>query len=310
MRILLHSLAIGSLLVGLTMAALASDNTSSIFASHSVFPKDNAWNTAISQQPVDPKSAAYIAAVGADKPLHPDFGTGYNGIPFQLVDHTTPRSTVTFQYADESDKGPYPIPAHPLIEGKPGAKSGDRHLLMIDQDNWVLYELWEAVHRPDGSWHAGSGAIWDLKTNSTRPVGWTSADAAGLAVFPGLVRYDEVHDKKLIDHALRFTLEHTQRAYVAPATHCASHLTDSNLLPLGARLRLRSDFDISSFAPDIQVILTALKTYGMILADNGGDWYLSGAPDNRWNNDILHQLQRVKATDLEVVKMDNIVVKH
>ena len=279
---------------------------SQFFKDHHVFSPDNPWNTDISKLPVDPHSDAYIAAIGANKPLHPDFGTGTNGIPFQFVDHATRRSSVAFTYADESDKGPYPIPPHPLIEGGPNATDGDRHMLLIDTDSSVLYELWQAVKGPDG-WHAGSGAIWDLKTNATRPRGWTSADAAGLPVFPGLVRYDEVHEKRLIAHALRFTVQRSRRAYVSPASHWASSSSDPNLLPMGARLRLRHDFDVSSFDPDVQVILNALKTYGLILADNGSDFYVSGAPDDRWNDDLLHQLSRVKGSDLEVVELGEVV---
>ena len=286
--------------------AIGVADTGTAFNGRTVFPKDNPWNSDISALPIDPNSTAYINAVGPNRPLHPDFGTGTNGIPFQFVDQKTPRSSVTFEYVDESDKGAYPIPDHPLIEGGPGATEGDRHLLLIDSKNWVLYELWQAVKGPDG-WHAGSGAIWDLKTNATRPKGWTSADAAGLPVFPGLVRYDEVHEKHLISHGLRFTVERTQRAYVSPASHWASNSTDPKLLPMGARLRLRPDFDISSFDPDVQVILVALKTYGLILADNGSSWYISGAPDDRWDNDVLHQLTRVKGADLEVVKLGEIV---
>jgi len=302
-----------SAILGLSGLSFADDTTpasptsaSTILASHAVFPKDNPWNADISKLPVDPKSNAYIAAIGANKPLHPDFGTIY-GIPFQFVDHQAPRTSVAFDYADESDKGPYPIPAHPLIEGPPGATEGDRHILMIDPQDWMLYELWQGVKQPDGNWHAGSGAIWDLKTNAMRPKGWTSADAAGLPIFPGLVRYDEVHEKRLIAHALRFTVQRTRRAYVFPASHWASSSNNPNLLPMGARVRLRHDFDISSFDPDVQVILTALKTYGLILADNGSDWYISGAPDDHWNDDILHQLARVKGKDLEVVELGDVV---
>jgi len=305
-------LPVMSAVLALSVLSFANDSTAApsspagrIFGSHTVFPKDNPWNTDISRMPVDPKSDVYIAAVGADKLLHPDFGTVY-GIPFQFVDYKTSRSSVTFDYADESDKGPYPIPADPLIEGGPGATEGDRHLLLIDPDDWVLYELYQAVKGPDG-WHAGSGAIWDLKANSTRPRGWTSADAAGLPIFPGLVRYDEVHEKHLITHALRFTVERTRRAFVFPASHWASSLNNPDLLPMGARLRLRPDFDISSFDPDVQVILVALKTYGLILADNGSDWFISGAPDKHWNDDILHQLTRVKGKDLEVVELGKVV---
>jgi hypothetical protein len=286
-------------------AAAAPASSSDVFASRSVFPKDHAWNTDISRAPIDANSAAYINAIGADKPLHPDFGTGNNGIPFQFIDHTTPRAPVTFEYADESDKGPYPIPGHPLIEGGSAATTGDRHMLLIDTDEWKLYELFQAVKGSQG-WHAGSGAIWDLKTNTTRPKGWTSADAAGLPIFPGLVRYDEVQ-KHLITHALRFTVQRSRRAYVFPASHWASRSNDPALLPMGARVRLRRDFDVSSFAPDVQVILVALKTYGMILADNGSDWFISGGPDDRWRDDILHQLSRVKGKDLEVVKLGEVV---
>jgi hypothetical protein len=292
----------------LALLALARADDAQVFAQHSVFPKDNAWNADISQAAVDPNSAAYIAKIGAGKPLHPDFGTGHNGIPYQFVDARTARVPVKFDYADESDQGPYPIPENPKIEGALGATDGDRHILMIDTDAWVLYELWQGVKGPDG-WHAGSGAIWDLKTDATRPKGWTSADAAGLPVFPGLVRYDEVHEKHLITHALRFTVQRTRRACVAPASHWASSSNDLDLLPMGARLRLRADYDISGFDPDVQVILTALKTYGLILADNGSDWYISGAPDDRWNDDVLHQLARVKGKDLEVVKLGDVVTR-
>jgi hypothetical protein len=295
-------------LLAISFGFVMADEPTKNFAGRTVFPKDNAWNMDISAMPVDAMSAQYIAAIGVEKPLHPDFGTGTNGIPFQLVDKNTPRVPVTFEYSDESDKGPYPIPARPLIEGGPGATEGDRHLLMIDTDNWVLYELWQAVKRPEG-WHAGSGAIWDLKSNGTRPKGWTSANAAGLAIFPGLVRYDEVHEQRLIAHALRFTVAKTRRAYVFPASHWASRSDDPNLLPMGARLRLRRDFDVSGFDPDVQVILTALKTYGLILADNGSDWFISGAPDDRWNDDVLHQLTRVKGKDLEVLKLGDAVTR-
>jgi hypothetical protein len=226
--------------VGLTALSFADDATpaspasaGAIFARHTVFPKDNPWNADISQRPVDPNSAAYIAAIGPDKPLHPDFGPGINGIPFQFVNRNTPRTRVTFDYADESDKGPYPIPAHPLIEGGPGATDGDRHMLLIDTDGWVLYELWQAVNGP-GGWHAGSGAVWDLKTDAARPKGWTSADAAGLPVFPGLVRYDEVHEKRLIAHALRFSVQRTRCAYVSPASHWASSSKSAPSTPTSA----------------------------------------------------------------------------
>ena len=272
-----------------------------------VFPADNPWNRDISREPVDPNSAALVKSIGLEKPLHPDFGTTYqgapNGIPFIVVGGNQPRVPVQFQYKDESDPGPYPIPAEAPIEGGPAGK-GDRHVLVIDRDAWKLYELFSA-HPVDGgkSWRAGSGAIFDLASNKLRPAGWTSADAAGLPVFPGLVRYDEVMEKKTISHALRFTCVRTRHAYVAPATHFASKLTDANLPPMGMRVRLRADFDISKFPPAAQVILTALKKHGMLLADNGSDWFLSGAPDPRWNDDDLNTLKRVKGRDFEVIQM-------
>lgn len=273
----------------------------------SIFPADNPWNRDISRDPVDPNSAALVKSIGLEKPLHPDFGTTYqgmpNGIPFVVIGGNQPRVPVQFQYKDESDPGPYPIPAEAPIEGGPSGK-GDRHVLVIDRDAWKLYELFSA-HSVDGgkSWRAGSGAIFDLASNKLRPAGWTSADAAGLPIFPGLVRYDEVMEKKAILHALRFTCVRSRHAYVAPATHFASKLTDANLPPMGMRVRLRADFDIAKFPPAAQVILTALKKYGMLLADNGSDWFLSGAPDPRWDDDALNTLKRVKGRDFEVIQM-------
>jgi hypothetical protein len=278
-----------------------------------VFPADNPWNRDISHDPVDPNSQAILQGIGLGKGLHPDFGTTYNGapngIPYVLVSGTQPRVPVKFDYADESDPGPYPIPPDAPIEGGPKS-GGDRHVLVLDRDNWKLYEMWDS-HPIDGgkSWKAGSGAIFDLNSNKLRPAGWTSADAAGLPVFPGLVRYDEVMERKAITHALRFTCVRTRRAYIPPATHFASNKDDANLPPMGMRARLKADFDISGFPPEAQVILTALKKYGLILADNGSDWYLSGAPDPRWNDDNLNTLKRVKGSDFEVVKMSGIVTK-
>jgi len=280
-----------------------------ILAKLQVFPKEDEWNRDISNEPVDPRSAELIAVVGINKPLHPDFGTRY-GIPFQFVNAKTPRVTSQFQYADESDKGPYPIPANPLIEGVlSGGKNvqGDRHILCIDPEKKILYELFDCWNKNgDGkTWHCGSGAIFDLSKTShnQRPKGWTSADAAGLPIFPGLVRYDEVAIKKEISHALRFTVVKTRRAYVSPATHWASNTKDPSLPPMGLRVRLKADFDIKPFPEDVQVILKALKKYGMILADNGSDWYITGAPDPRWNDETIHSLKKVKGKDLEVVKM-------
>ena len=222
-----------------------------------------------------------------------------------MVSGAQPRVPVKFEYADESDHAPYPIPANPPIEG--GKESnGDRHILMIDRDNWKLYELF-SVRWKENRWTAGSGAIFDLKGNTLRPAGWTSADAAGLPIFPGLVRADEVFESKEISHALRFTCKKTQRAYVSPARHFASRSNDANLPPMGMRVRLKADYDISKFSPPMQVILRALKKYGMILADNGSDWFVSGSSSPLWNDDDLNTLKRIKGRDFEVVQMGHLV---
>lgn len=272
-----------------------------------VFPADNPWNQDVSRMPVDPRSDTILRGIGLDKNLHPDFGTVYdgapNGIPYVVVPGHQPRVPVRFQYADESDPGPYPIPPDAPIEGGPQAR-GDRHVLVIDRDRWRLYELFAAYPDPAGrGWRAGSGAIFDLNSNRLRPAGWTSADAAGLPVFPGLVRYDEVVEQRRIPHALRFTCQRTRRAYVPPARHQASRLNDPALPPMGMRVRLKASYDISGFPATARVILEALQRYGMLLADNGSDWYLSGAPDPRWNDDELAALKRVHGRDFEVVRM-------
>ncbi len=276
-----------------------------------LFPADNAWNRDISQEPTDPNSERLIASIGLQKPLHPDFGTVWNGapigIPYVVVAGNQPKTPVHFEYADESDPGPYPIPPNPPIEG--GEKSdGDRHVLMLDRDNWRLYELY-SVRREGQGWKAGSGAIFDLKSNKTRPAGWTSADAAGLPILPGLVRYDEVVEQGEITHALRFTIVRSRRAYTTPATHFASRSNDPNLPPMGMRVRLKANVDISGFPKEAQVVLRALKKYGMIVADNGSDWYVSGAPDMRWNDDNLNTLKRIKGRDFEVVKIGELVTR-
>jgi hypothetical protein len=276
-----------------------------------IFPTDNPWNQDVSREPVDPNSAALIASIGADIGLHPDFGTVWNGapngIPYVVVPGTQPIVPVGFTYADESDLGPYPIPPDAPIEGGPNSR-GDRHVIVIDRDNWMLYELFSAYPQDGGkSWTAGSGAIFDLRSNALRPAGWTSADAAGLPIFPGLVRYDEAVEQKAIRHALRFTCPATRRAYVHPARHFASDRTETDLPPMGMRVRLKASYDISFFPAEVQIILAALKKYGMFVADNGSAWYISGAPDSRWNDDNLHTLQRVKGRDFEVVKMGTLV---
>jgi hypothetical protein len=277
------------------------------------FPDDNAWNTPVDDLPLDPKSDAYINSIGASKPLHPDFGANWNGgpfgIPYIVVDKSTLRLPLSFEYADESDPGPYPIPQNAPIEGGANAE-GDRHVLVIDRDNQKLYETWSSYPQKQGdkivSWKTGSGAIFDLTSNKLRPAGWTSADAAGLPIFPGLVRLDEVQRGE-IRHALRFTVRRTQRGYIAPATHWASRSSDRNLPPMGLRLRLKRDFDISGYPKNAQVILRAMKTYGLILADNGGDWFVSGAPDARWDDEEMSTLKRIRGRDFEVVKSGEIV---
>ena len=278
-----------------------------------VFPADNSWNQAIDRAKVDPLSTMILRRIGHEKPLHPDFGTLYqgvpNGIPYVVVDGKQPKVPVAFRYPDESDPGPYPIPPDAPIEGGPNGTQ-DRHVLVVDRDNGKLYELFNARPEKGGkSWTAGSGAIFDLDTNRERPAGWTSADAAGLPIFPGLVRYDEVVGLGTVKHAFRFTVEKTRRAYVSPARHFAAKANDIDLPPMGLRARLKANVEIRKYPPQARAILEALKTYGMILADNGGDWFLSGAPDPRWDDDDLSTLKRVKVKDFEFVKMGEPVTR-
>ena len=278
------------------------------------FPAYSPWNTDISAMPVDPNSANLIASIGLTTGLHPDFGSGLwdggpIGIPYVVVSEDPTFVPVSFKWATESDPGPYPIPANAPIEG--GANStGDRHVIVIDRNTWMLYEVFNAWPNADFSaWTAGSGAIFDLHSTMLRPKYWTSADAAGLPIFPGLVRYDEVYGQGAILHALRFTVQHTRHAFVHPARHWASSLTSANLPPMGMRVRLKASFDISGFPSSVQVILTALKKYGMFVADNGSNWFISGAPDPRWNNDELHTLSQVPGSAFEVVKMGSITTR-
>jgi hypothetical protein len=277
-----------------------------------VFPADNVWNTRIDSLPLDPNSATYVQTIGTTTGLHPDFGAGMwdggpIGIPYVSVPGTQPPQAVSFDYADESDPGPYPIPPDAPIEG--GANStGDRHVLVLQRDACLLFEMWDAWPLVDGSWQAGSGAVFDLRSNALRPAGWTSADAAGLPILPGLVRYDEVASGR-IAHALRFTAPRTRRAYIWPARHYASSLTGTQYPPMGQRFRLNASFDLSHFSAMNQVILRALKEYGMLLADNGSAWYLSGVPDPRWNDDDLHQLQAsVHGSDFEAVNESGLML--
>ncbi|MEO8945657.1 MAG: hypothetical protein ABI338_04095 [Gemmatimonadaceae bacterium] len=269
-----------------------------------VFPADNAWNRNVANDPVDPGSAAMVASCGSSASLHPDFGTVYNGapngIPYVVVHSGQPTIPVSFDYADESDPGPYPVPLDAPIEGG-SASTGDRHVIVVDVDAWKLYELYDA-HPGSSSWTAGSGAVFNLNSDSLRPAGWTSADAAGLPIFPGLVRYDEVAAGS-IAHALRMTCPRTQKGYVSPARHQAGSSTDPTLPPMGARFRLKASVDVSGFSPQVQVILIAMKKYGLFLADNGSAFYVSGAPDSRWSDDDLHNLSKLHGSDFEVVRM-------
>jgi hypothetical protein len=270
-----------------------------------VFPANNPWNQRVDGLPTAPNSDTIVHSIGVDRTMHADFGSGlYNGgpigIPYVTVPGSQKRVNVKFGYASESDKGPYPIPRNVPIEGGRGS-SGDRHALIVDKSHCRLYELYSLYPVNGGrSWKAGSGAIWNLNSNRLRRTTWTSADAAGLPILPGLARYDEVK-RGAIDHALRFTVSRTRRAYVYPARHYASSDNDPSLPPMGLRLRLKAGFDISHFPRQSRIVLRALKRYGMIVADNGSDWYVSGAPARGWNNDDLHSLGNVRGSAFEVV---------
>ena len=270
-----------------------------------LFPKDNPWNQRVDQAPLHPRSDAIVRSIGSDDTVHPDFGSGrYEGrpigIPYTTVSKRQKRVRVSFEYADESDRGPYPIPRNAPIEGGRSA-DGDRHVIVVDRDRCKLYELFAAYPRNGGrSWRAGSGAIWSLRSNKLRPEGWTSADAAGLPILPGLARYEEVRRGR-IDHALRFTVSRSRRAFVYPARHFASSDENPDLPAMGQRLRLKSSVDISRFPRQSRIVLRALQEYGMIVADNGSDWFLSGAPSSGWNNDDLRSLRGVRGSDFEVV---------
>jgi len=271
----------------------------------SVLPPGNAWNTDISAYPTATNSDTYVNNIGRWEHLHPDFGTVWNGapigIPYVIVGGAQPKVPVSFDYADESDPGPYPIPPTAPIEGGPSS-GGDRHVLVIDDDDCVLYETFYSWPQNGGaSWDAGSGAVWDLNSNALRPDYWTSADAAGLPIFPGLVRYEEVVEQGVIDHALRFTVNNSQRAFIHPATHFASSSTDPARPPMGLRLRMKASYDCEWASTEIRVVCTALKKYGMFVADNGSDWYVSGAPDSRWDDDALGDLKDVPGDAFEVV---------
>jgi hypothetical protein len=269
-----------------------------------VFPPDNVWKWDISAYQVHPNSENFVATVGLDNNLHPDFGTVWQGapigIPYIIVAGAQPEIQIVYTaYGNESDPGPFPIPLDAPIEGGPDS-DGDRHTIAVDKDNKKLYELYRAFPQSD-HWEAESGVEFDLTVNEDHPEGWTSADAAGLPIFPGLVRYEEVYIKGEVNHAIRMTVRNSQRKYIWPARHFASSSTDPNRPPMGLRFRLKQEFDITGFSPPVQVILRAMKKHGMIVADNGSDWYISGAPDLRWDDGVLGELKSIQGSAFEVV---------
>jgi len=267
-----------------------------------VLPADNALNQEIANAPVSPNSANYVASIGLTAHLHPDFGTNASyGIPYTVVGAAQPKVPVKFtEFASESDPGPYPIPANAPIEG--AGQPGDRHVLVAQEGTCMLYELYHA-HRvkTTGLWKAGSGAVFNLASDALRPEGWTSADAAGLPVFPLLVRYPEVAGGR-IDHALRVTVPQSQNGYIHPATHFASSSSNVNLPPMGLRLRLRAGYSLAGFHGEALVVLEALKRYGLIVADNGSPWFITGAPDPRWSEADLEQIKQVPGAEFEAVE--------
>lgn len=277
-------------------------------------PIDDIWNTRIDHLPVHPRSAAYVASIGVSSTLHPDFGSGVwppdstspIGIPYLEVGPNEPAVEIVYDaYGSESDPGPFPIPLDAPIEGGPSS-TGDRHVIVVDRYRCELFELFDATAGAN-SWTAASGARYELDSSRLRPDGWTSADAAGLPIFPGLVRYDEVASGA-IEHAIRFTAPQTRAAYVWPARHQASSSNDPDLPPMGQRFRLKPGFDTSGYSPEVRVILTAMKRYGIILADNGSPWYISGAPDERWVNDVLHEIKDIPGSTFEAVDTSGMMI--
>jgi hypothetical protein len=301
--VVLAALVVG--LIGVVLAAPAVGSAAPSKAAPAIgncpiFPVDNVWNARIDQLPVHAKSDAWIASIGASTGLHPDFGSGLYegslvGVPYTVAPGSVPEVSISFDYEDESDPGPYRIPPDVPVEG-----GGDGHVLVVDRERCLLTEGFDANQQSEPTWTGGSGAIFDLRSNDLRPAGWTSADAAGLPILPGLVRYDEVTAGE-IAHALRFTVERTQMAFVWPARHYASEDTNPNLPPMGARVRLKASVDVSPYSREVQVILRALQQYGMFLADNGSNWFVTGAPDPRWDNDGLRKLRNIVGSNLEFV---------
>ena len=304
--------AVASLLALSSCTATSTPSTSKLPGTGcSVFPADSVWHAKVSGLSVHPRSAAYIDSIGRSAGLKADFGSGEwdggpIGIPYTVVGGGQPDVRVDFGWDDESDAGPYPIPPDAKIEGGPDS-DGDRHVLVVDRDACRLYETYDSHPNGDGSWSAGSGAVFDLRSNRLRPAGWTSADAAGLPILAGLVRYDEVAAGK-IDHAIRVTVPESQKAYLWPARHQAGSSTDPDLPPMGLRLRLKAGFDISGFDRQARIVLQAAKTYGLIVADNGSPWFMSGVPDERWDNDALHSLRDVPGSAFEAVDASGLMV--
>ena len=271
------------------------------YAGCPVFPANNVWNTRIDSLPVSPNSAAYVQTIGSTSGAHPEFGSQFGyGIAINSVSGTQPKVPITFRYP--SDPGPYPIPPNPLMEN-----GGDRHIVVVDTTNCIDYEVFSATSNGDGTWSAGAGAIFPLRSNQLRTSGATSADAAGLPMLAGLVRYDEVASGQ-INHALRMTAPVTDDTFIWPARHEASSVSGTQYPPMGQRFRLKKSFDVSSYGPHVQVILNALKTYGMFLADNGAPWFITGTPDARWSYDELHQLTQVKGSNFEAVDESSLMI--
>ncbi len=301
---------LGAVVVGVVLAGGSDGRPLPRAAACPIFPASSHWNQRVDRLPVHARSDAIVGAIGRSDNAHADFGSGRwdggpIGIPYVVVGRDQSRVPVSFEYASESDRGRYPIPRGAPIEG--GRKAdGDRHVIVVDRARCVLHELFAAYPVDGGArWRAGSGARWDLRSNRLRPRGWTSADAAGLPILPGLARYDEVRRGR-IDHALRITVPRTRRAFVYPARHFASDATDPSLPAMGQRVRLKRGFDVSRFPPQSRVVLRALKRYGALVADNGSAWYVSGAPSPRWDNDDLHSLHRVRGSDFEVVDISSL----
>lgn len=305
--ILLVLLALPAALVAVAWSKAASGGAPPHEGACPIFPANNPLNQEIAHAPVNPNSARYIESIGANIHLHADFGTPPSyGIPYVVVGLRQPRVPVHFtEYGEESNPGPYPIPPNAPIEG--AGEEGDRHVLVLQEGSCKLYELY-AAQRTASGWDAGSGAVFNLRSNKLRPEGWTSADAAGLPIFPLLVRYPEVKSEQ-IDHALRVTVPATQRGYIHPATHYASSSSNPALPPMGLRLRLKAGFDLVGYHGQALVVLRALKRYGLIVADNGSPWYITGAPNSGWNNEDLDQLKRVPGSAFEAVSTGPILHK-